>query len=42
LTTSEVSNLLVMANALGIEEEIAILLVADMVKTEPELNIKLK
>ena len=42
LTTSEVSNLLVMANALGIEEEIAILLLADMVKTEPELNIKLK
>ena len=40
LTASEVSNLLVMANALGIEEEMAILLLADMVKTEPEMNIK--
>lgn len=42
LTTSEVSNLLVVANALGIEEEMAILLLADMVKTEPELEIKFK
>lgn len=40
LTASEVSNLLVMAGALGIEEEMAILLLADMVKTEPEMNIK--
>ena len=40
LSASEVSNLLVMANALGIEEEMAILLLADMVKTEPEMNIK--
>ena len=40
LSASEVSNLLVVANALGIEEEMAILLLADMVKSEPELNIK--
>ena len=42
LSASEVSNLLVVANALGIEEEMAILLLADMVKTEPELEINLK
>ena len=42
LTASEVSNLLVVANALGIEEEMAILLLADMVKSEPELEINLK
>lgn len=41
LSASEVSNLLVVANALGIEEEMAILLLADMVKTEPELEINL-
>jgi len=40
LTASEVSNMLVVANALGIEEEMAILLLADMVATEPELKIK--
>lgn len=40
LTSSEVSNMLVVANALGIEEEMAILLLADMVATEPELKIK--
>ncbi|MBP5548103.1 MAG: hypothetical protein J6X58_04325 [Bacteroidales bacterium] len=42
LSVSEVSNLLVVANALGIEEEMAILLLADMVKTEPELAIEIK
>lgn len=42
LSASEVSNLLVVANALGIEEEMAILLLADMVKSEPELAINLK
>ena len=42
LSASEVSNLLVVANALGIEEEMAILLLADMVKSEPELEINLK
>lgn len=42
LSASEVSNLLVVANALGIEEEMAILLMADMVKSEPELEINLK
>lgn len=41
LSASEVSNLLVVANALGIEEEMAILLLADMVKSEPELEINL-
>lgn len=41
LSASEVSNLLVVANALGIEDEMAILLLADMVKTEPELEINL-
>ena len=41
LSASEVSNLLVVANALGIEEEMAILLLSDMVKTEPELEINL-
>ena len=42
LSASEVSNLLVVANALGIEEEMAILLLADIVKSEPELEINLK
>lgn len=42
LSRAEVSNLLVIAEALGIEEEEAILLLADMVKTEPELTINLE
>lgn len=41
LSRSEVSNLLVIADALGIETEDAILLLADMVKTEEELTINL-
>lgn len=42
LSRAEVSNLLVIANALGIETEDAILLLADMVKSEPELAINLE
>ena len=42
LSRAEVSNLLVIAEALGIEEEDAILLLADMVKTEPELTINME
>ena len=41
LSRTEVSNLLVIAEALGIEEEDAILMLADMVKTEPDLSINL-
>ena len=39
LSRAEVGNLLVIADALGIEAEDAILLLADMVKEEPELSI---
>ena len=39
---AEVSNLLVIAEALGIEDEDAILMLADMVKTEPELTINME
>ena len=42
LSRAEVSNLLVIADALGIETEDAILLLADMVKAEPELAINLE
>ena len=42
LSRAEVSNLLVIADALGIETEDAILLLADMVKSEPELTINLE
>ena len=42
LSRAEVSNLLVIAEALGIEEEDAILMLADMVKTEPELTINME
>ena len=42
LSRTEVSNLLVIADALGIEEEDAILLLADMVKVEKELTINLE
>ena len=39
LSRAEVSNLLVIAEALGIEDEDAILMLADMVKTEQDLTI---
>lgn len=42
LSRAEVSNLLVIAEALGIEEEDAILMLADMAKTEPELTINME
>ena len=42
LSRAEVSNLLVIAEALGIEEEDAILMLADMVKTEPDLTINME
>ena len=42
LAEEEVTELLAIANALGITEEIAILLLADMVKTEPDLEISFK
>ena len=42
LSRAEVSNLLVIADALGIETEDAILLLADMVKEEKELTINLE
>lgn len=41
LSRAEVSNLLVVAEALGLDPEDAILLLADMVKTEDELTINL-
>lgn len=39
LAYSEVTNLLTIAEALGLTEEYAILLLADMLKSEPELDI---
>lgn len=39
LSRAEVSNLLVIAEALGIEDEDAILMLADMVKEEKDLSI---
>ena len=42
LSRSEVSNLLVVAEALGIETEDAILLLADMVKEEEDLEVNLE
>ena len=42
LSRAEVSNLLVIAEALGIEDEDAILMLADMVKTEPDLTINME
>lgn len=39
LSGAEVSELLVMAQALGISEEDAVLMLADMVKEEPELQV---
>lgn len=42
LSPDEVSNLLSMAEAIGIEPEQAVLMLADMVKDEPELKVELK
>jgi len=39
LSYTEVSNLLMIAEVLGIEDEMAVLMLADMVKSEPELEI---
>lgn len=41
LSADEVSNLLSMADALGVETEDAVLMLADMVKEEPELKVEL-
>ena len=40
LGTEEVSNLLSIASTLGMDDEMAILLLADMVKEEPELVVE--
>lgn len=40
LGADEVSNLLSIASALGMEDEEAVLLLADMVKNEPELEVE--
>lgn len=42
LTHSEISNMLVIAEALGISHEDAILMLADLVKEEPELEIDME
>lgn len=42
LSPDEVSNLLSMAEAIGIEPEQAVLMLADMVKDEPDLKVELK
>ena len=39
LTAGEVYNLLAMAEALDIDRESAVLMLCDMVKTEPELEV---
>jgi len=39
LSRGEVNNLLAIADALGIETDMAVLLLCDMVKTEPELEV---
>ena len=39
LTADEVDNLLAIADALGMEQATAVLLLCDMVKEEPELEI---
>lgn len=39
LSYTEVNNLLFIAEVLGIEETMAVMLLADMVKTEPDLEI---
>lgn len=41
LARDEVSNLLAMADALGIESEDAVLMLADMIKDEPETKVEL-
>lgn len=40
LSTSEISIALAIADALSIEQEVAVLLLADLVKSEPELEIE--
>ena len=40
LGSDEVSNLLSIASSLGIDDEIAILHLVDMVKEEPELSVE--
>lgn len=42
LTHAEISNMLVIADALGIAEEDAILMLADLVKEEPELEVNME
>lgn len=42
LGSDEVGNLLAMADAVGIETEQAVLMLADMVKDEPDLVVELK
>lgn len=39
LAYNEITDLLIMADALGLEHEYAVLMLADMVKEEPELEI---
>ncbi len=39
LTYNEVGNLLFIAEVLGIEDEMAVLMLADMVKSEPDIEI---
>ena len=39
ITEDEISTLLVMASALGLSDEMAIMLLLDMVKEEPELTV---
>lgn len=41
LTVDEVNTLIVVADALGMDEASSILLLCDMVKTEPELEVEL-
>lgn len=42
LTHAEISNMLVIADALGIATEDAILMLADLVKEEPELEVNME
>ena len=39
ITEDEISTLLAMASALGLSDEMAIMLLLDMVKEEPELEV---
>ena len=42
LTHAEINNMLVIADALGIEAEDAILMLVDLVKEEPELEVNME